>query len=196
MHFCQGLPVILVGCKKDLRRDPKTIEELRKTSQRPVTPEEVGFSFCFLVLSWGLSGVLGVYRVWLLRRRLVRATILSVLPSRARVCARCSSMRRGRLCFRGIYFTDTGVRVVLMLLFRDVAAARASPKSRAASCFNSSTPIPIPPTLLLSSFSSVLRLHFLDYVPAMNDTLRPDARSSSLLPRPSSRTFSFFVCAS
>ena len=41
MHFCQNLPIILVGCKKDLRRDPKTIEELRKTSQRPVTPEEV-----------------------------------------------------------------------------------------------------------------------------------------------------------
>ncbi|KAF8519697.1 P-loop containing nucleoside triphosphate hydrolase protein [Gautieria morchelliformis] len=40
MHFCHGLPIILVGCKKDLRRDPKTIEELRKTSQRPVTPEE------------------------------------------------------------------------------------------------------------------------------------------------------------
>lgn len=40
-HFCAGLPVLLVGCKKDLRRDPKTIEELRKTSQRPVTPEEV-----------------------------------------------------------------------------------------------------------------------------------------------------------
>jgi Ras homolog gene family, member A len=31
-----------VGCKKDLRYDPKTIEELRKTSQKPVSPEEVG----------------------------------------------------------------------------------------------------------------------------------------------------------
>ena len=41
MHFCNGLPIILVGCKKDLRRDPKTIDELRKVSQRPVTPEEV-----------------------------------------------------------------------------------------------------------------------------------------------------------
>ena len=41
MHFCAGLPIILVGCKKDLRRDQKTIENLRKTSQRPVTPEEV-----------------------------------------------------------------------------------------------------------------------------------------------------------
>ncbi|KAG6826704.1 hypothetical protein H0H92_014798 [Tricholoma furcatifolium] len=40
MHFCPGLPIILVGCKKDLRRDPRVIEELRKTSQRPVTPEE------------------------------------------------------------------------------------------------------------------------------------------------------------
>ena len=41
MHFCPNLPIILVGCKKDLRRDPRVIEELRKTSQRPVTPEEV-----------------------------------------------------------------------------------------------------------------------------------------------------------
>lgn len=41
LHFCQGLPIILVGCKKDLRHDPKTIEELHKTSQKPVTPEQV-----------------------------------------------------------------------------------------------------------------------------------------------------------
>jgi hypothetical protein len=41
MHFCPGLPTILVACKKDLRRDPRVIDELRKTSQRPVTPEEV-----------------------------------------------------------------------------------------------------------------------------------------------------------
>jgi len=40
MHFCAGLPIILVGCKKDLRKDARTIEALRKTSQRPVTPEE------------------------------------------------------------------------------------------------------------------------------------------------------------
>lgn len=41
LHFCQGLPIILVGCKKDLRYDNKIIEELRKTSQKPVSPEEV-----------------------------------------------------------------------------------------------------------------------------------------------------------
>ncbi|RCI12822.1 hypothetical protein L249_0391 [Ophiocordyceps polyrhachis-furcata BCC 54312] len=40
LHFCSGLPIILVGCKKDLRYDQKTIEELRKTSQKPVTPED------------------------------------------------------------------------------------------------------------------------------------------------------------
>ena len=44
MHFCSGLPIILVGCKKDLRFDPKTIEELHKTSQKPVTTEQVRFS--------------------------------------------------------------------------------------------------------------------------------------------------------
>jgi Ras family protein A len=32
---------LLVACKKDLRNDPGKIEELRKTSQRPVTAEEV-----------------------------------------------------------------------------------------------------------------------------------------------------------
>ncbi|KAM0753538.1 small GTPase-binding protein [Meredithblackwellia eburnea MCA 4105] len=40
LHFCSGLPILLVGCKKDLRIDPKTIEELRRTSQRPVTAQE------------------------------------------------------------------------------------------------------------------------------------------------------------
>ena len=41
-HFFQGLPIILVGLQKDRRRDPKTIDELRRTSQHPVTVEEVG----------------------------------------------------------------------------------------------------------------------------------------------------------
>ncbi|QKX56256.1 uncharacterized protein TRUGW13939_03357 [Talaromyces rugulosus] len=40
LHFCQGLPIILVGCKVDLRDDQKTIDELNKTSQRPVTFEQ------------------------------------------------------------------------------------------------------------------------------------------------------------
>jgi GTPase SAR1 family protein len=40
MHFCPNLPIILVGCKRDLRHDHKVIEELRKTNQAPVTTEE------------------------------------------------------------------------------------------------------------------------------------------------------------
>ncbi|KAK0706789.1 GTP-binding protein RHO-1 protein [Lasiosphaeria miniovina] len=38
-HFCRDVPIILVGCKMDLRYDPKTVEELRKINQAPVTPE-------------------------------------------------------------------------------------------------------------------------------------------------------------
>lgn len=44
LHFCPHLPIILVGCKSDLRYDQKTIEELHKTSQKPVTPEQVYIS--------------------------------------------------------------------------------------------------------------------------------------------------------
>ena len=40
LHFCKGLPYILVGCKKDLRDDAKTIEELAQNKQRIVSPEE------------------------------------------------------------------------------------------------------------------------------------------------------------
>ncbi|OMJ15528.1 GTP-binding protein rhoA [Smittium culicis] len=40
MHFCAGLPIILVGCKKDLRRDPRVIEELARTGLQPVTSEQ------------------------------------------------------------------------------------------------------------------------------------------------------------
>ncbi|KAI8884419.1 small GTPase-binding protein [Backusella circina FSU 941] len=39
-EYCSGVPIVLVGCKKDLRDDPKTIEELAKTSQAPVAFEE------------------------------------------------------------------------------------------------------------------------------------------------------------
>ncbi|KDN33622.1 hypothetical protein RSAG8_13286, partial [Rhizoctonia solani AG-8 WAC10335] len=38
-RFCPGVPILLVGCKKDLRHDSRTIEELHKASQYPVTPK-------------------------------------------------------------------------------------------------------------------------------------------------------------
>ncbi|KAJ2083962.1 GTP-binding protein Rho1 [Coemansia sp. RSA 988] len=40
MHFCQGLPIILVGCKSDLREDPGFIEQARVNGIHLVTPEE------------------------------------------------------------------------------------------------------------------------------------------------------------
>lgn len=36
LHFCMGVPIILVGCKVDLRNDPETIEILREMGQTPV----------------------------------------------------------------------------------------------------------------------------------------------------------------
>ena len=41
LHYCRGLPIVLVACKKDLRRDPQVIAELQKTNQKPVTSEQV-----------------------------------------------------------------------------------------------------------------------------------------------------------
>ncbi|KAJ3326609.1 GTP-binding protein Rho1, partial [Gonapodya sp. JEL0774] len=40
LHFCAGLPFLLIGLKRDLRNDPRVIDELRKTHQRPVAYEE------------------------------------------------------------------------------------------------------------------------------------------------------------
>lgn len=39
-HFCPGLPIILVGCKKDLRYDQKTQQDLAKSGQEPVLPQQ------------------------------------------------------------------------------------------------------------------------------------------------------------
>ncbi|KAJ3383889.1 GTP-binding protein Rho1 [Entophlyctis sp. JEL0112] len=41
LHFCAGLPIILVACKKDLRNDSRVIDELRKIGQSPVTTAQV-----------------------------------------------------------------------------------------------------------------------------------------------------------
>lgn len=40
MHFCQGVPTILVGCKIDLRNDARTIEALSQLGQSPVSTAE------------------------------------------------------------------------------------------------------------------------------------------------------------
>ncbi|EGV66548.1 GTP-binding protein Rho1 [Yamadazyma tenuis] len=40
LHFCQGVPIILVGCKSDLRNDSQTIELLRQQQQQPISSSE------------------------------------------------------------------------------------------------------------------------------------------------------------
>ncbi|ORZ29431.1 GTP-binding protein rhoA [Catenaria anguillulae PL171] len=40
LHFCAGLPILLISCKRDLRDDERTIGELRRNGQKPVTTEE------------------------------------------------------------------------------------------------------------------------------------------------------------
>lgn len=39
-RFCPDVPIVLVGTKWDLRKDPKTIRKLAKKGQRPVTKDE------------------------------------------------------------------------------------------------------------------------------------------------------------
>ncbi|KAJ6445453.1 translation machinery-associated protein 20 [Purpureocillium lavendulum] len=39
-RLCAGVPIILVGLKKDLREDPVAIEEMRKKSLRFVSPHD------------------------------------------------------------------------------------------------------------------------------------------------------------
>lgn len=40
IYHCKDIPIILVGCKTDLRRDPRTVDSLKAMSQRPVTSNE------------------------------------------------------------------------------------------------------------------------------------------------------------
>jgi Ras homolog gene family, member A len=48
LKYCKGVPVILVGCKKDLRGDYKTVAEIGKAKQKQVTYEEVFTSYIAL----------------------------------------------------------------------------------------------------------------------------------------------------
>lgn len=41
-HFCKGVPIIVVGCKIDLRKDKVLVNKLRKKGLEPVTYHRVG----------------------------------------------------------------------------------------------------------------------------------------------------------
>jgi GTPase SAR1 family protein len=58
MHFCPNIPIILVGCKKDLRMDQKVIEDLRRKDARPVSPAVVSIAFSFVFTSTFLAFLL------------------------------------------------------------------------------------------------------------------------------------------
>ena len=123
LHFCPGLPIILVGCKKDLRYDQKTLEELHKTSQKPVTPEQVRNVYQIhphysqhsrsmssfyhrpeQKLRCGRPLVLELRYLHLLRRarrsdeRLAQPSTSNAQPRPTTVCGRCSSTPRALHC--------------------------------------------------------------------------------------------------
>ncbi|XP_051001790.1 rho-related GTP-binding protein RhoD isoform X2 [Acomys russatus] len=43
-HFCKRVPIIVVGCKTDLRKDKAVVNRLRMKGQEPVTYHRVGRS--------------------------------------------------------------------------------------------------------------------------------------------------------
>ncbi|KAJ3104924.1 GTP-binding protein Rho1 [Physocladia obscura] len=40
LHYCPGIPIILVACKADLRDNPQAIQELAKIGKRPLTAQQ------------------------------------------------------------------------------------------------------------------------------------------------------------
>ncbi|KAJ3120813.1 GTP-binding protein Rho1 [Physocladia obscura] len=40
LHYCPGIPIILVACKADLRDNPEAIQELAKIGKRPLTAQQ------------------------------------------------------------------------------------------------------------------------------------------------------------
>lgn len=112
LHFCQGLPIILVGCKKDLRFDQKTIEELHKTSQKPVTPEQVRIRNLltnpeqistkilhkFVILYLAHEANVYSFRARKSKRRSVQNTISSAPQKRMKAYERCLSTQPVRPC--------------------------------------------------------------------------------------------------
>lgn len=41
-HFCKEVPIVVVGCKTDLRKDKSLVKKLRKNGLEPVTYHRVG----------------------------------------------------------------------------------------------------------------------------------------------------------
>ncbi|CAH2295845.1 rho-related GTP-binding [Pelobates cultripes] len=42
-HFCRGVPIILIGCKTDLRKDKERLRKLKTSQQEPITYNQAGY---------------------------------------------------------------------------------------------------------------------------------------------------------
>uniref|UniRef100_A0A8C5LQ05 Ras homolog family member F, filopodia associated n=1 Tax=Leptobrachium leishanense TaxID=445787 RepID=A0A8C5LQ05_9ANUR len=40
-HFCRGVPIILIGCKTDLRKDKERVRKLKTSQQEPITYSQI-----------------------------------------------------------------------------------------------------------------------------------------------------------
>uniref|UniRef100_A0A8C2A984 Ras homolog family member F n=1 Tax=Cyprinus carpio TaxID=7962 RepID=A0A8C2A984_CYPCA len=49
-HFCRDVPIILIGCKTDLRKDKEKMRKLKALDLEPITYLQVGFTFTFIHL--------------------------------------------------------------------------------------------------------------------------------------------------
>lgn len=58
-HFCKEVPIIVVGCKTDLRKEKSLVKKLRKNRLEPVTYHRVGNP----AQGWGVGPGRGNLRV-------------------------------------------------------------------------------------------------------------------------------------
>lgn len=65
-HFCQGVPLVLIGCKTDLRKDKEQLRKLRASKQEPITYNQVSiiaFTVLFSLLEWRLFKCFAYLRI-------------------------------------------------------------------------------------------------------------------------------------
>uniref|UniRef100_A0A8C3UG33 Rho-related GTP-binding protein RhoD n=1 Tax=Catharus ustulatus TaxID=91951 RepID=A0A8C3UG33_CATUS len=55
-HFCKGVPVLLVGCKTDLRQDQEVLQKLKDGRIQPVSRQQVGVTCRWDRTGWDKGG--------------------------------------------------------------------------------------------------------------------------------------------
>ncbi|KAJ3099533.1 GTP-binding protein Rho1 [Phlyctochytrium planicorne] len=89
-HHCPGLPILLVGCKMDLRNDPVTIRDLGARRQAPVSPEQ-GLAMArkigaYRYLECSAKSREGVFDVF---EHATRASLVFAAPTKVAVKKKC-----------------------------------------------------------------------------------------------------------